>query len=78
MPQRETDSKLSEIIEITTEVFTYVKNQAELAKSPFSKTLQGDANTTERGIFKGVLEIGKKLMEYYFEQLGVFDLGKRD
>ena len=76
MPQREPESKLSEVIEIVTEVFNYVKNQAELAKSPLSNSLLGDANTTERGIFKGVLEIGKKLMEYYFEQLGVFDLGK--
>ena len=70
------NTKQLEIYEIVDEVFNYVKNQAKLAKSPLSNSLQGDANSTERGIFKRVLEIGKKLMEYYFEQLGVFDLGK--
>jgi hypothetical protein len=76
MTSLETESKLSEINEIVNEVFNYVKNQAELAKFPLSNSLQGDANATERGIFKRVLEIGKKLMEYYFEELGVFDLGR--
>ena len=69
MTSLETESKLSEINEIVNEVFNYVKNQAELAKFTLSNSLQGDANATERGIFKRVLEMGKKLMEYYFEEL---------
>ncbi len=72
--------KLIELQEKVEELFWFVKNQAELALgniSVQSTSETGDLDETERGVHKRIMELGRRLIGEYFEELGSGDMGYR-
>lgn len=62
------------------EIFWFVKNQARLAEGNFSDQSQfpvGDLDETERGVHKRMMELGRRLICEYFEELGSGNVGYR-
>ena len=62
---------ISEIQDSVHDLVNFVKDQVKLGL-----TGNGDADTTERGIFRQLLQVGLKLMCLYFAGLGDGDVGK--
>ena len=64
---------ISEITDSLEDLINFVKNQVKLGLG--SKDI-GDADTTERGIFDRLLQVGLQLMGLYFSGLGDGDVGE--
>ena len=73
-------SRITNELELISEIQDSVKGLIELVKTQIKFAQEGnragDANMTERGIFKGLLQLGKQLMVLYFAGLGDGDVGK--
>ncbi len=70
-------SELTEIIEMVTGMFYYVKAQGDKARefNICAGDVVGDTDETERALHQRLMEIGSKLMSEYFEQVGNGDEG---
>ena len=64
---------ISEIQDSVQSLIELVKTQVKFAQAG---NRAGDANATERGIFKGLLQLGRQLMCLYFAGLGDGDVGQ--
>lgn len=73
-------SRITNELELISEIQDSVNGLIELVKTQVKFAQEGnragDANATERGIFKGLLQLGKQLMILYFAGLGDGDDGK--
>jgi len=72
--------RIANEVELISEIQDSVQGLIELVKTQVKFAQEGnragDANTTERGIFKGLLQLGMQLMCLYFAGLGDGDVGQ--
>lgn len=73
-------SRITNELELISEIQDSVQGLVELVKTQVKFAQKGnragDANATERGIFKGLLQLGRQLMYLYFSGLGDGDVGR--
>ena len=70
-------AELQQLLDKMEQLYRFARQQGETARGNLRGEAAADADETERGLFAGLQDLGRRLMREYFDSVGTGDVGYR-